>query len=367
MAKQAHQPKRAANSGENLTSAHAPAKVASRAERTPDQMAAMVAALRPKILAIHVVTIGERTLRDIVEDRLVDEGEAVPSHGLLHVLHGRSWTGKSRLMASVANLAAFAQRPGVLAVACPALLVVAPLGADGDDLAAEMLRSLAKKLDAPGMYVAHNGDENLRRLLLLLQRHEVRWIFLDQFERATNRPKRSKGLGAFDLINFLSKDHSINVVLAGDSRCLGRTDADAPFGPVPSRQEVAALPLVPDDDLKDFVARFQAQLPKTMADSGLTTSDKMPDILIRLHIASEGGVQGALLDLLNRAAMIAIRGNKQRISARHLAEAHCARTGEPVDEHNLFLLKDIKAYRSLAVRRSAANAPPLSPRSNKAN
>lgn len=319
-----------------------------------NRMAAMIAALSPKIHAIHVETRAEGELRAFVEARVTEESKQIPPHGLLHLISGRSNTGKSQLLTAVEAWPSLQSRSGLVAVVCPAIIVIVPFGADGDDLVTEILQALSNRVRF-SFFVGRDKDDNLRRLKLLLTRHKVRWIFFDQAERLTsNRAKRKNGLGAFDLICLLARDLARNIVTVGTPDALCRIDADDRLKPLASRQVVEALPLDPIDQLKDFVVRFVARLPLSLRNSSLTDSDTLTD----LYIASGDGVQGALADLLQRAAVNAVRLGHKEISAhQHLAQADSERTGKPIDA-SPFRLKSTSEYKPLASHKLGAPHAP---------
>lgn len=309
--------------------------------------AAAAARLSPEIRAIRIETPAQRALQAIIDARhhaeSVLEKDQAPldayPEGLLHDVYGGPQTGKTHALKVMAETPDFSLRRGRFAFICPALSIEVMKGADGDAIVTELLRELARRLGvAESLFVSRSVADNRATLRILLRRHRVRWIFIDQVERARMVVDHYERIGALDLFALLTIDYRINVVVGGNAATPSWVASHARLKHLEqSRQVFDPLPVSPMELMADFVGQFQSHLRRSLSRSGLTN----PDTLVRLHIASHGGVQGALCRLLRRATIIAIGRNHRTVHRHHLSAAYCSITGEPDDRFSLFRVKNL--------------------------
>lgn len=243
--------------------------------------------------------IRHRIAREILDelDSLIARDDQIRPQGRLLASH--SLMGKTTLIAEFLSTHPASDNPGGDAAIVPALSIQCPETAK-EGVYAEIIKSLNVK-PPKSMKTC-----DLRHCAIdLMRKVGVRIIFIDEFHNILEGSPNAQRK-ALNSIKYLINALQRPVVVSGTSEAITAISSDIQIS---SRLEKLIIPRFKNnDDFTDLLYGFELLLPLRRA-SNLDSND-LPE-LIHTH---SNGILGNIADLLNKAAIIAIKSGTETIS-----------------------------------------------------
>lgn len=297
----------------------------SQGRSTLDASTAKKIALACKMVAaVRVETPAFRELKALVEARDIKQRNLPRQQrsGILHLVEGAEFTGKSVALDGLMGLPELQLESGILELKCPAVCVETPLMANGDVVVAKLLLALGKKLDFVP-FISASPEQNRHRLCQIAERHDLRWVVIQKMDRAAPKCEK-KSITMAQLVEFLTSKARVNVIASGSTVGLRKiAGADRLQLLANSRKSVNPIARSHHTELEDLIRGFVALLPYTLSEFKLDNET----FTSWLHV-NTGGVQGKIFRDLKRAAEIAIEHGHTNVHWQpHVAKAVAERIG----------------------------------------